>query len=466
MGVVLYIFTLCLVVALALCYYVPPSDRGFGLRLILCLLPIQIVTLYFLNSSVPFVPSETDTFLYYQLSQREFDSLADYIDITATSSYMYGQFGGVAYTHILTIIHQFVGDSLFFRKMFALAALWPLGFAWYAISRLVAGPKFAKTVLTFTVALPTLWYPFCVLYRDLLTATLHSVFLASVLLFYQGGRRRVRHASVLIVAALLLFILRPMTIYINVAVIAVTAMTGEVALASSRRTSKRRFVLLAATAVAAGLGLLIIRDERVSGALSIETKISGQDLENRVTTISANRDAAPAGSLVSRGPRWASGAVLFIASEGTIASRDLDFRNPEQLRGVMNAPWFLFGAPFAALGILTVVRQFRLRKRFPDISPTANRGRWRTPSGRWNTAGAVTSEADAKRQFSLWVVTGYSLVWFVLCTLAGDWTRWRLPVVPALVMLAVWQYRKLSQQNRAAVAFAWGVVIVGWRLLR
>ena len=465
MGLVAYISALFLAITLALRYYVPPSDRAFCYRLIFCLLPIQIVTLYFMNSYVPFVPSETDTFLYYEFSQREFDSLTDYVDVTKTSNHMYMQFGGVPYTHILTIIHQFVGDSLFFRKMLALAALWPLGFAWYAISCLVAGPPFARTVLAVTVALPTLWYPFCVLYRDLLTAALHSVFLASVLLFHQRTRGRMRHASVLIVVALLLFALRPATIYINAAVIAVAVVAGEAALATSRRTRKARFVLLTAAAVVAGLALFIIRDERLSGALRIDTKITPEAVEGQVTAFSASRDAAAAGSLVSRVPRLAAGIVLFIGSEPTIVSRGLDIRNPEQLRGMMNGPWFLFGAPFAALAIFTVVRQFLLHQRFLYIVSAANRAQWRAPGGRWNTVGTVTAEADTKRRFGLWVVAGYSLIWFAICVVAWDWTRWRLPAVPALVMLAVWQYRRLSQRDRTAMAFAWGLAIVGWRLL-
>jgi len=43
------------------------------------------------------------------------------------------------------------------------------------------------------------------------------------------------------------------------------------------------------------------------------------------------------------GSAMAAGALLFVASEATIVSHDLNFRNPEQLRGVMNGPWFLFG---------------------------------------------------------------------------------------------------------------------------
>lgn len=467
MGLVAYISALFLAITLALRYYVPPSDRAFCYRLIFCLLPIQVVTLYFMNSYVPFVPSETDTFLYYEFSQRDFDSLTDYVDVTKTSNHMYMQFGGVPYTHILTIIHQFVGDSLFFRKMLALAALWPLGFAWYAISRLVAGPPFARTVLAVTVALPTLWYPFCVLYRDLLTAALHSIFLASVLLFHQRTRGRMRHASVLIVAALLLFALRPATIYINAAVIAVAVFAGEAALARSRRTSKARFVMLAAATVAAGLAILIITDERLSIVFRLDTKATPEAVERQVTALSAGRDAASARSLVSLIPRLAAGAVLFIGSEPTVVSSYLDTRNPEQLRGMMNGPWFLFGAPFAALAILTVVRQFLLHQRFLNINifSTANRAQSRVPSGRWNAAETVTAEAYTRRRFGLWVVAGYSLMWFVICVVAWDWTRWRLPAVPALVMLAVWQFLKLPQRDRTAMAFAWGLAIVGWRLL-
>jgi len=463
MGLVAYISTLFLVIALALHYYLPPSDRGFGLRLIFCLLPIQIATLYFLNSSVPFVPSETDTFLYYRFSQREFDSLADYIDVVNTSIYVHGQFGGVTYTHILTIIHQCVGDSLFLRKVLALTALWPLGFAWYAISRLVAGPSFARAVLVVTVALPTLWYPFCVLYRDLLTAALHSVFLASVLLFYQAGRAQVRHASVLIVAALLLFILRPITIYINGAVIVVAILAGKAALAPSRRTST--FVLLlAAAALALGLAFSVIRDEGLAEALRIDDKLTPQAAGKQATAFSTNLDAQ-AGP-VSWAVRLAAAAVLFIVSEPTIMSRDLDTGNPEHLRGMMNGPWFLLGPPFAALAILTVVRRLLLRQSARHISLTANLAHWRAPGGRWGTAEAVTPGPGPEQRFGLLVVVAYSLIWFAVCAVALDWTRWRLPGVPALVMLAVWQYRRLSRQYCTAMAFGWGLAIVGWRLLR
>lgn len=462
-GIIVYISTLLLVIALALRYFVPPSDRAFCYRLIVLLLPIQVATLYFLNSSVPFVPSETDTVLYYQFSQREFDSVIDYFDIAKTSSYMYRQFGGSSYTHILTIIHQFVGDSLFFRKVLSLAALWPLGFAWFAISRLVAGRSFARTVLAVTLALPTLWYPFCVLYRDLLTATLHSIFLASVLLLYRGGKGRMRHASVLTMSALLLFLLRPMTVYINAAVILVTMAADRAVLIASPGRKKIRSALIAAAGVAAVLGFFIVRDSSVAEALQIDNKITVQAVDQQRTGISSSLQATV--GPISWPARLAAGVLLFIGSEPTIVSRELDTGNPEQLRGMMNGPWFLLGAPFVTLAILTVVRGLLPRRGSSSRSRKTGRDLWGVAGARWRMLGRARAEAETSRRFGLWVVAGYSLIWFALCVLAWDWTRWRLPVVPALAMLAVWQYRKLTVGGRSAVAFGWCLAIVSWRLL-
>src|SRR4051812_5877348 len=132
-GVALYVAILGVLIAISLRYFVPRDDWRFASLLLLTVFPLHFLVLWVFNATTPFVPSEADAFLYYDNSMRVFQSLGDFFDIQATHDSLAG-FDGTTFTHILTIINQFVGDSLLLRKLMSVAALWVMAFAWYSIA--------------------------------------------------------------------------------------------------------------------------------------------------------------------------------------------------------------------------------------------------------------------------------------------------------------------------------------------
>lgn len=446
LGVGPYVMFLALVVIGCMCYYIPRDDRRFGWLLLLAVFPIHFGVLWLFNNSTPFVASETDTFSYYNYSMRVFQTLGDYFNLQATRDALYG-FEGTTFTHLLTIINQFVGDSLLLRKLLNVAALWVMAFAWYGVARLAGGSKFARTVTLFIVLLPTLWYPFCVLYRDELTSSLHSVFFASLLLLVYGKRTElIRHTIAACGATLSLFLLRPGAIYINAA-IAVAVMGGSLL---ARNKSKVARYTVVAGICAMALYIIVVRTNLLD-VLRIEKKISLTGIVGQGSTYDSQAPATITGRVRQMVP-------LFMISEPTVISRGLDIHDPEQYRGIMNGPWLLLGAPFAALGIWGIVKFIVRRRRLTLAVRRQNR-----LAG--NPGATAVSIVDIAAIGVPAAIVGYCLVWLAVSMYVWDWTRWRLPAVPALVLVAVWGFKKTSIGGRAMAMGGWTCVLIAYRLI-
>jgi len=445
MGIVLYLIFLFAVMVLSFRYFIPEDDRRYVFKLIMVCLPIQIVFLYLLNSIVPFVPIEIDTYLYYIISQRQFESAYDYINLQATAEFTEGWWDGIylgkswggIYLHLLTIIHQFVGDSLFFCKLLNLTSFWPLVFAWYCIGRLFRGKTFARYSATAIAWLPTLWYPFIVLHRDLLTSMLHSIFFASLLQYFYNTTRRRTHVTVATFSVILLFALRQETIYINFVIL--LAVLAGIFIKELRETIGFKHLTKIFLAGAAIVLILAWFTTRPYSAISLRS------LEQTKGLLSLFLEGSEVGAESFGIRRIVSFLPLLLASEPTVASKYLDFFDPEQIRGIMNGPWFTFGVPFSILGLYMMVRLiFFVRPIRRQLTQSAEEIGYR-----WGV---------------IYGLLGYCVVWWIVCAISWDWTRWRLPVVPALVTVAVWSFTRLRCIERTSVLLGWIAVLVVWRI--
>jgi hypothetical protein len=452
---------LCALTLVGFLYLMPRRDFAYGFTLILVLLPIQVIALYLFDSTVAFIPSEIDAILYYVYSGGAFSMVNNHLAVPPDLLYGAGFDGGV-YVRVLGAIGELVDDSLSLRKALSIASLWVLVFAWYRIGYSIKGRSFARKCALCIALLPTMWYPFLILYRDLLTAMLHAVFLAASIRCFQEPRRRSLDGTAVLVCLVLAYSLRPATVYINVAIVGIVGVVyffgrtrGEGAKISGRWLG---YGIAAATAA---ILLSVVLADVIgikSPILSLQVALSPEELEMRVQSFGI--------------ARVLSFVPLFLASEPTIASRQLNFADVEQIRGILNGPWLLLGTPFAVVGLAASLS-----------SPLARRGRrlvrsWmragkpqsslsdQTQGGevRFSPAGAVIEQTRAIDRRALLTVIGYTTIWFVVCLIVWDWTRWRLPAVPALVLIAVWGYDSLTTRERIVLLSLWGGAVLGWRV--
>jgi hypothetical protein len=458
MGLLIYICALLSIIVIGLKGFIPKDDRRFAVTLLVLTLPIHLLVLYLINKAIPFVPSETDAFLYYTYSQYNYSNWTE-LFIFRTVQTPYGEFGGL-YLHILTIAHQLIGDSLFWRKVLNLTALWPMAFAWYRIARFASGKRSARFVMSGVVWLPTLWYPFLVLYRDLITASLHSVFLAALIWYMASRKRPVTSLLVMFGSGFLLFLFRSATLLINGLVIVVVIVSW--CLAQDRRSSVTTYIannVAAASALPSGR---LTRFRRLSGITnvaifmvvcvtavavllggSVLNALQAKSVEVSIDSalLTLNNPEAPL--ILSRIP---AGLILWVTSEPTIVSNQLDFSDPEQLRGIMNGPWFLIGVPFATIGLLIAGSLVFKRRMVP--------------------ASGSISKPDPIPRFTVFSVLGFAVIWLVVGIVLWDWTRWRLPVVPALLFFAVWGSSFIKRDSRIVLLIMWGLVLIVWRCSR
>jgi hypothetical protein len=142
-----------------------------------------------------------------------------------------------------------------------------------------------------------------------------------------------------------------------------------------------------------------------------------------------------------------------------VISNKLDIDDPEQYRGIMNGPWVLFGAPFAALGIIEIV-QYVVWQRRRGIAAQLMIRRNQLPG-----AGVVAAAEIAAAGVPAAII-GYCLVWLAVTVYLWDFSRWRLPVVPALTLAAVWGFTTTSTAWRALTFGGWLILLSGYWLLQ
>ncbi len=419
MGLIAYILALGGCMYGVLRYALPEEERRFSLRLLLLILPLHLVILAVVNRAVPFVPSETDTFLYYNQSLRPLRGLSDFLDLRAALLPVDGFTGGF-YGYVLRVVGVLVGSSLFWRKVLNLGCLWLLAFSWQGVAYRLNGARLSRPFLICLVLLPTLWYPFLVLYRDLVTAALHSLFLLALLLTVLEPRKG-RHVAVLLGSAALGLLFRTGSGVVNAAAAAVVALVFGI---RAVRAGRLRLAYLVGSAalvsVAAGLVFFLV------------TRLPLKGFTVALGTVFYNPDAPPPGF-----GRVLAMVPLYFTSEPTIASKALSLRDPEQLRGILNGVWFLLFAPFAAAGCVLAFVENRFDADGADVPDR----------------GVLVS------------VALYAIIWLVACAALWDWTRWRLPAVPALTLLALWGFQRVRPDLRAVFGVSWMAAIAAWSLL-
>lgn len=451
--IVAFCFWLCLLlVPIPGLLLIAPAHRRRILTFVLWLVPVHIGILVLANQLYNFVPSETDAYLYYSLSIGETGSVKEIlIGQTFSEGVFEGQFitkdwGGL-YLKILTISNLAFGDSLVLRKAVSLPFLWLTVIAVYSIAMPAFGARVAGWMAAVTGLLPTLWYPFTVLYRDTITMSLHVLALAGFLCTVLSQVHKTRSIVITVAAIGLLFAFRPGTLLINAGVFLPLAVFALMLL----RGGMRRPVV----AVPASLALIAM----VYAISRYQSAAGFQDTQ--VGAGSGLRYFGGGIGTLSR--QWIRNLHLFIVSEPTLFSRKLDLTDVEQYRGIMNGIWVLFGASFMLVGTWfaggTIWKWFKTMQR---INTGAR------PMLRQNLARIdQLNFADSLNVTGMTCMTilWYAFVWsVVLCELA-DFTRWRLPVVPILCMLAVIGWVRAKPDLRWVVMIMWGSALFGWRVL-
>ncbi len=415
----------------------PISMRPQATRYSIVAFPIFTLALYFANDEFDHVPSETDTKLYDTLSQVKITTLEEVKDVfsgrltvetMAEGEYITSEWGGW-YLRLLILINQLVDGSLFGKKAFNVMWFPPLISATVALIYALDGMRLARGAWLPLTLIPTLWYPFLVLYRDILTTFCHTIVLLGCIRIMLRAEAKSINLMLCVAGIGFGFLLRPGTFVINLLIIGVVLIGAALFLKGSStglKGAKKSIAtvilgaLLAFVALGGDLGILLGSIEK-----SVRTETSG---------------------LL---PRIVQGVMmlhLFVASEPVLFSRDLQIGNIEQLRGALNGVWFAFWAPFVICG-------------------TAIAARTLLKSGVGTYTGRnVTAHFPPGIKFVLWCLLGYVTCWWAITTELADFTRWRLPAVPVLAVLAVYAWSRLEKSVRIVILVGWWLTIVIWRI--
>jgi hypothetical protein len=432
MGALAYVSILLILVFSSGAYFLRRSEYRFGAALFILVAPLQVMALWAVNNQIPFVPRENDAMYYYQFSLREFHDFSDVFRVSDTAATIH-DFEGVPYTHLLTVCNQFIGDSLFARKLLNLACLWPAAFAWYWIARQMRGRRYARVVCICMTMLPTLWYFFFILYRDLLTLCFQSTFLAAYLRLCATQRNRVAHTVVCVASFAILTWLRIQTVYFNVLLIVIVWLC-------------LRHMIGVASLLRRNLAILVLGGVCIAAATAVlgHSKLNPQFVAHEVLYYKGAGEIAPDTGWIERAAMM---IPLFAVSELGVGASTVKMSDPDNLSAVLNVPWSLAVAPFVLALFLALTwksTKIVLRRLKSVLSGSGSRVRTRVRRG-----------LDAWRRSVFHVVVAYCVLCYFVCLLTGNWTRWRLPAVPALIMLAILQYRQSSTIWRVLTIAIW-----------
>ncbi len=383
------------------------------------LLPI----LFIVHSHFPFTGGGDD-FNYYFFASKP-ASLHEALDFTRFSQMMEQP----GYPWLLSFVLLFIGKHLFVLKILNLAFFLMLAPIWYRVGLELESKSFARKMCLVMILLTPLWYYTFFLLKDMTITFIESLFLLGVV---QIRKHHILRSWLLIISASLAIIpFRSPLVIINV-----TVLVGVLLFVIlDRKMPRYKIGMLIFTGAIAIVLLLISSDPAIMAKMGIyaQHRIGITEVVDTAVSIGEsshiNRELFP---------------ILYLFNETSGFSPETwsNF-TALSLRGVGCIPWIIFGAPLFILGLfsLLVYGDFRLKwgqRLFKNVSKSL----------------IVTSGWGG--------IFMFLLVFFAASWEVGDTTRWRLPDIPAMAMVALagWEHMKVRVRYRVFLFWIIGIGII------
>jgi hypothetical protein len=403
------------------------AERAWLLGWVSGALVVFLLALVWANDVMPFTDGGDDA-AYYDVSLGSLDRLADWFDPEP----FYATHAQAGYPLFLTWIGQLVGDSLPGRKVVNVFWLMLMAVLLYDVGRMLGGVRLGRLAALGLLWLPSFWFYWSFLLKDMSVAFLQVLFLWG-LVRNQARGLALGSTLAMVGTTVALLSLRSFAAATHVATggIAVAAGVSRVA----TRTTGRILGATAAALLVAGAVQLFATDILTARHVGIgfEDRVLTPGAVAETTTRLAERQGA--GALGDRS-RWMLFPVLFVIGEVTAFSPQIGSIGTTELRGLLEIPWILVGAPFFLAGVHALVR--------------------RGPSASLHRAGSP------REPLGLWAIpVAFLGVYAIGTLLAGDTTRWRLPALPAMVLVAGLGVVS-TRRPRIILAGWWAAFVVAW----
>jgi hypothetical protein len=419
------------------------------------------------HSAVPFAVGGDDLG-YYQVSLRRLDGLGDWFDLR--------QFGidQGGYPLLLTWVHQLVGDSLFARKALNLAMFLLLAAVWLAAGRAAGGRRLGYA-FGFAILLATpLWVFWAFLLKDMSIVLLQSFFLLGMVRL-AAGRVGPGTWIPIFVGTVLLVPLRIYLVLLHLAVLVATSVL------LGRHSVRRKVVMLGGTA------LLLAGVVTLGGNVAV-LQAMGATGNNRALDYESLREVSEIYAVERQGgtARMVMFPVLYVLGEtaglrtGTVVREQQGRGTSTTLRGLSAVPWIFFGTPLFAYALWRLLTGWlaswrRRRVSFaaapafaaagpagvtlPVFAATAAPAAWSLPPpavASTPAAGGTAGTAKVRPSLAPWLpLLVYLMLYGVLAWIVSDTTRWRMPAVPVMVVLAAQGWMWLTPRGRLTLVGGW-----------
>jgi len=399
---------------------------------------------------IPFAGGGDDE-RYYALSLQA-DTWQEVFDIEAHRAF----FSQIGYPLFLSLVHKLFGDSLFVQKCFNIFFFLMIGLVWYDIGCVLGSRILGRSLLLFIYFVPSLWFYYLFVLKDMLITLFQSIFLWALVRMVSNRLSPIRSLAIIILTMLCLVSLRDGAALCSFATLLVSTSLIGYRLARERHgwkiiTSMLIVVILFAILLGTPIIAKYLYDIGVARlwtpVISLK-RLEIARIAQRVETRSISILGLPeAPSLV----------VLLLLGDISVFSiaRPVDFSTAHLwLRGWFDIPWMLLGIPFLFLGLIFLAKRYK-RRGFNNLS-------------RWN-AKSVNHKLWDRTDKNKQLLSGFvPIVVFILIYSYAMFflkaaTRWRLPMLPPVFLLATLGWYSSSMRIRMGViAFWWSIFVVGW----
>jgi hypothetical protein len=382
---------------------------------------IFLIILYFMNDTLPFTGGGDDT-NYYMASLKEFATASDWFNFK--QFHTHDQPG---YPMVLTWLNQFVGESLYLRKVINVEAFILLVVVWYGIGIEIGGVRVGQIFAMGVLLATPLWYYWMFVLKDMIIILLQSTFLYGAIVYLY--KRNMIHSLILMLLSTLIVIpFRIQLVYLNAQIILIAFLIG---FRESRGIAMR--ILLAALVL--GSMIYISQNRNISTSLGIVSKTRSLDLNTMEKT---------ANNYMKITAKYQSGGifpVLFLVGEVAGFNPDAwkEF-NMGLVRGVTAIPWIFIGVPLFLVGIFMII--------FWKDKP---------PDGEMPPEQGASSEKKLQPKGGMLLLVGYVAIYYVLAWMTKDSTRWRMPGFPAMIAVAGWGWINLQRKTLTMLLICWGL---------
>ncbi len=351
-----------------------------------------LLIIYVLNDYAPFA-SGGDDIGYYRISLKELKSLSDWFNISKfTKSYVQ-----TGYPILLTWLNQFIGDTLYIRKLLNFSFFLFISLYWYKIAFIIKGKKFATLVALFVLFSTPLFYYTLILLKDMSITIIQSYILFNILLINSKKRVLFIYFKLFIAVVLIASFRLPLAIF-NVGLI-----IGASYFSKFENNFKKTGKLFLAVII---FILILIIGFSSSLLNKIGVRGENRNLKNYIEGRNISNHEIKRVSKI----KYIS---LFILKETSGFKKDtwIDLKNPRyiyrSLRGLFAVPWILFFVPMFFLGLyyIWIDKNIQVINYFFKV-------------------------------FIILFMGGYFLIGFI----SGDTTRWTVSVIPVMALISAYGY--------------------------